>query len=113
MGVATNDGKDDDGWILELLGRLVDTYTFTASVPQRKKDRILHGTADVLARGARPWTTKKELERLVGQMSFCASVVQLGWAFCRRLWSFLTSIQHLDDHQKTRIPCSPRYKVVE
>jgi hypothetical protein len=56
--------------------------TFTVAIPEDKVDRVISLTADALARGS---MTIHEAPRLAGLLSFCASAVQLGFVFCRRI----------------------------
>jgi hypothetical protein len=108
LGIWENEDKDEIGTDIPLLGRQVNTNTFTVSVPPDKQARILHLTTVVLARkkpGKGAWITRAELESLVGLLSFCASCVQLGWLFCRRLWNFIGFFDSTwKSDTKTRVP---------
>ena len=89
-GIPGKDEKDAMGTKVELLGRLVDTTTFTASVPPAKIAKILELTAQALHRGS---LTLWEAQSLTGLLSFCSPCVQNGVIFCRRLWTFIASFK--------------------
>ena len=73
-----------------MLGRLVNSITQIVSVPQDKLDRIVALTKEALKRGS---FTLKEATSLAGLLVFCAPAVQLGFVFCRRLWTFIATFQ--------------------
>jgi len=90
LGILCNDDKDDEGTLVQLLGRLVDSHTFTVSIPQDKVDRIVADTTVAIQRGQ---MTLLEAQKLAGRFAFSASAVQLGFVFCRRMWSFVASFK--------------------
>jgi hypothetical protein len=89
-GILRNDDKDAEGTSVKFLGRNIDSTTFTVAIPEDKVDQVISLTADALARGS---MTIHEAQRLAGLLSFCASAVQLGFVFCRRIWSFVASFR--------------------
>ena len=88
LGILENDEKDEEGTLIKLLGRLVDSTSFTVSIPQDKVQQVIALTANALNKKS---ITLHEAQSLVGLVTFCASAVQLGFVFCRRLWSFVAS----------------------
>lgn len=102
LGIPRNDSKDGEGTKIELLGLLVDTVTFKASVPPEKMRKIQD---QAMKLGGRKSVTKKEVEELTGLLSFCAPVVQLGWVFCRNFWTFLQQWPlHVSPTKRRRMP---------
>jgi hypothetical protein len=88
LGILENDEKDEEGTLIKLLGRLVDSTSFTVSIPQDKVQQVIALTANALNKKS---ITLHKAQSLVGLVTFCASAVQLGFVFCRRLWSFVAS----------------------
>ena len=85
---------------------MVDSTTFTVSIPKDKVDRVTSLTADALASNS---MTIHEAQQLAGLLSFCASAVQLGFVFCRRIWSFVASFRsEWKKEFKRRIPALVR-----
>jgi hypothetical protein len=106
LGISHNDKKDDCGTEVILLGRLVNSVTRTVSVPQDKLDRIVALATEALGQNS---MTFKEATSLAGLLSFCAPAVQLGFVFCRRLWTFTASFQsHWNAPARRRIPAAVR-----
>jgi Reverse transcriptase (RNA-dependent DNA polymerase) len=104
VGILRNDGKDEDGTEVTLLGRRVNSITCIVSVPQEKLDRIIQLTAEAIDRGS---LTLLQTQSLAGLLSFCASCVQLGFVFCRRIWTFIASFQtHWAPSARRRIPAA-------
>jgi hypothetical protein len=105
-GILRNDDKDAEGTTIKFLGRTVDSTTFTVSIPKDKVDRVTSLTADALASNS---MTIHEAQQLAGLLSFCASAVQLGFVFCRRIWSFVASFKsEWKKEFKRRIPALVR-----
>ena len=101
-GILRNDDKDAEGTTIKFLGRIVDSTTFTVYIPQDKVDRVISLTADALVSNS---MTIHEAQQLAGLLSFCASAVQLGFVFCRRIWSFVASFRsEWNKEFKRRIP---------
>lgn len=90
LGLLCNDDKDDEGTLVQLLGRLVNSNTLMVSIPQDKVDRIIADTTVAIQRGQ---MTLLEAQQLAGRFAFSASAVQLGFVFCRRMWSFAASFK--------------------
>src|ERR1700678_716892 len=112
-GILRNDDKDAEGTTIKFLGRMVDSTTFTVSIPKDKVDRVTSLTADALASNS---MTIHEAQQLAGLLSFCASAVQLGFVFCfvfcRRIWSFVASFRsEWNKEFKRRIPAPVREDV--
>ncbi|KAJ5054746.1 uncharacterized protein L3040_001011 [Drepanopeziza brunnea f. sp. 'multigermtubi'] len=87
-GVPENKKKREEGTAVNLLGLLVDTHTFTVSVLLEKLQRVLHLTQIAIDDRS---LTLREAQSLTGLLSFCSPAVQLGYVFCRRLWTFIAS----------------------
>jgi hypothetical protein len=105
-GILRNDDKDAEGTTIKFLGRMVDSTTFTVSIPKDKVDRVTSLTADALASNS---MTIHEAQQLAGLLSFCASAVQLGFVFCCRIWSFVASFRsEWKKEFKRRIPALVR-----
>ena len=108
-GILRNDDKDAEGTTIKFLGRIVDSTTFTVYIPQDKVDRVISLTADALVSNS---MTIHEAQQLAGLLSFCASAVQLGFVFCRRIWSFVASFRsEWNKEFKRRIPAPVREDV--
>src|ERR1700735_4401736 len=108
-GILRNDDKDAEGTTIKFLGRMVDSTTFTVSIPKDKGDRVTSLTADALASNS---MTIHEAQQLAGLLSFCAFAVQLGFVFCRRIWSFVASFRsEWNQEFKRRIPAPVREDV--
>ncbi|KAN0068303.1 hypothetical protein V8E54_013499 [Elaphomyces granulatus] len=108
-GILRNDDKDAEGTTIKFLGRMVDSTTFTVSIPKDKVDRVISLTADALASDS---MTIHEAQQLAGLLSFCATAVQLGFVFCRRIWSFVASFKsEWKKDFKRRIPAPVREDV--
>jgi hypothetical protein len=102
LGIIRNDKKDECGTEVILLGRTVNTITRIVSVPQDKLARIVQLTSDAITKGS---LSLVEAQSLAGILAFCAPVVQLGFVFCRRLWTFIAAFQkHWSPSARRRIP---------
>lgn len=102
LGLLRNDDKDAEGTLVQLLGRLVNSHTFIVSIPQDKVDKIIADTTAAIDRGQ---MTLLEAQQLAGRFAFSASAVQLGFVFCRRMWSFVASFKKEWHHSlRRRIP---------
>jgi hypothetical protein len=101
LGVPRNDKKDRTGLVVEVLGYEINTIHMTVYLPQVKLDRAINATDTALHQKS---LSKGEAESLAGFLSFCAPVVQLGWVFCRRLWSFVASFGKLSKFMRIRMP---------
>lgn len=80
---------------LDYLGIVVDTVTMTASLSAARLARLRATAAAWLARDS---CTRRELESLVGTLSFAAKVVRPGRAFLRRLFNLLR--RHRDSQRR-------------
>jgi hypothetical protein len=102
LGILENDDKDEEGTLIKFLGRMVDSTTFVVSIPQDKVQKVITLTASALRTKS---STLLEAQQLAGLLSFCASAVQLGFVFCRRLWTFIATFkQSTKKSFKRRIP---------
>jgi hypothetical protein len=90
LGVLCNVDKNNRGRKVKWLGRMVDSHTMTVSVPEDKLQRIIDLTKHALKEGS---LTLLEAQSLAGLLAFCAPAVQLGYLFCRRLWTFIASFR--------------------
>jgi hypothetical protein len=90
LGVLRNVDKNNHGRKVKWLGRMVDSHTMTVSVPEDKLQRIIDLTKHALKEGS---LTLLEAQSLAGLLAFCAPAVQLGYLFCRRLWTFIASFR--------------------
>jgi hypothetical protein len=105
-GILRNDDKDDEGTLLIILGRVVDSLTRTVSIPQEKINRTIAAAKAALEKDS---LTLLEAQELAGLVTFCASAVQLGFVFCRRLWTFIASYQRRwHKSYKRRLPAAVR-----
>ena len=86
VGKRDNAEKNEDGLEINILGLLVNTHTSTLSVPPLKQARIKALTTEFLQHKV---ISLKETQSLVGLLAWCAPAVQLGFLFCRRLWTFI------------------------
>lgn len=104
LGILENHDKDEEGTLIKFLGRLVDSTIFTVSIPQDKVNKVIFLTTEALKRGS---MTLHKAQQLAGLLSFCSSAVQLGFVFCRRLWSFIASFKpSWHKSLRKRIPAS-------
>ena len=101
LRVPRNNNKDRIGLVVEVLGYEISTTHMTVYLPQVKLDHAINATDTALHQKS---LSKGEAESLAGFLSFCAPVVQLGWVFCRRLWSFVASFRKLSKFMRMRMP---------
>lgn len=105
-GVIPNDQKDEHGTEITLLGRTVNSISRTVSVPKDKLERVLKLTTIALQRGS---LNIMEAQSLAGLLSFCAPAVQLGFVFCRRLWTFIAAFRpQWGKEKRRRLPAPVR-----
>ena len=87
LGVGVNGEKKQLGCIVDFLGLEFDTLLMEARLPKDKLIKAIEGVARILEKKSS--TTHKELQSLVGLLSFAAKVVYPGQAFLRRLYNGL------------------------
>jgi len=110
LGVPRNDKKDCTGTIIEVLGILVNTHKFEASLSQEKLTRALNATAEALRHES---VCLYNIQSLAGYLSFCSLVVRLGWVFMRRIWSFIATFPPgASKHLRRRMPASVREDIL-
>lgn len=100
LGLTVNHKKDIQGTSAEFLGIELDSLNMQARLPPDKLERGRNAVKTLLARLSFP---HKELESLVGFLSFAAKVIAPGRAFLRRLFDALrrhTEFIHIDKHIK-------------
>jgi len=88
LGIPRRDSKDAVGTRVIVLGHLVDTVAFEVSVPRQKLDKVVDLTTKALSQSS---ISLIDIQSLTGLLSWCAPAVQLGWLFCRRLWTLIAS----------------------
>jgi hypothetical protein len=97
LGLLRNDSKDASGTKVEALGIEIDTVAMTARISARKiaKARSLVSTA--LTKGN---LTQLQTQKIIGFLSFCASVVTLGRTYLRRLWDYASTFARPQSFRK-------------
>ena len=101
LRVPRNDNKDRTSLVVEVLSYEINTIHMTVYLLQVKLDCAINATNTALYQKS---LSKGEAESLAGFLSFCALVVQLGWVFCCRLWSFVASFRKLSKFMRMRMP---------
>ena len=86
LGVEVKTSKSLDGCVVDFLGIELDSDKMEARLPKDKHVRAIKTVLSALAAGK---STYKDLESLVGFLSFCARVVPLGRPFLRNLFNLL------------------------
>ena len=89
--------------ITTFLGISIDSIKFELSLPMEKVVKLKSTISTVLSRGH---TSKKELERLGGLVSYCSYVVRGGRTFSRRIFDLSASYSR----HSSRIPLSDAIK---
>jgi hypothetical protein len=86
LGIPRNDGKDNEGTVIEVLGIIVDSEKMEARLLVKKVERTKALINDMFLhhRGA----SFAEIERLGGLLSWAAKVIYLGRTFTASLWTF-------------------------
>ena len=80
-------GKKQLGHVVDFLGLEFDTLRMDARLPKDELKKATEGIVRILERKSS--TTHKELQLLVGLLSFAAKVIYPGRAFLRRLYDAL------------------------
>jgi len=84
LGFTEATDKRQEGTCVDYLGLILDTKKMEARLPDEKKSRAMSGIELMLAK---PMTTTKQLEKLLGLLEFCVSVFPLGRPFLRHVWN--------------------------
>ena len=66
----------------------IDTNLFVTQIPTNKLEKARDATGEALSKQA---LTLHKAQSLIGFLSFCTQVLQLGWVFMRKLWDFVAS----------------------
>ena len=88
LGLLRNDSKDASGTKVETLGIELDSIAMTARLSARKMAKATLMVTNALTDGN---LTQLQAQKIIGSLSFCASVVMLGRTFLRRLWDFAST----------------------
>lgn len=88
LGVPRRDDKNACGTRVVLLGFMVDTVLLQMSIPKEKLEKVSRLTTNTLSETS---LSLVDAQSLAGLLTWCAPAVQLGWVFCRRMWSFVAS----------------------
>ena len=72
LGILENDEKDEEGTLIKLLGRLVNSISFTVSILQDKVQQVIALTANALNKKS---ITLHEAQSLAGLVTFYAFAV--------------------------------------
>ena len=92
LELSVNHKKSLIGTVAEFLGIELDTIRMQARLPPDKLDRVRSTLKSMLLQ---PTVSRRELESLVGLLSFAAKVVVPGRAFLRRLFRVLSYTSHI------------------
>ena len=76
LGIVVNDEKKQLRWIVDFLGLEFDTTQIEAYLPKGKLNKAVNGVTKNFEK--KRSTTHKELQSLVGFLSFAAKVIYLG-----------------------------------
>lgn len=110
LGILENKDKDEEGTLVRFLGRMVNSTNFTVSIPHDKVDKVVALTSIAIKKQS---MTLHEAQTLAGLLTFCSSAVQLGYVFCRRLWSFIATFKpEWRKSYKRRIPQPVREDII-
>lgn len=80
--------KNEEGCIVSYLGLEIDTIKMEARLPNHKKIRALREVNEILNKKG---VTKKELQALLGFLTFCTRVFPLGRPFLRHIFNMLNA----------------------
>ena len=106
LGVPRNDKKDCQGTTIIALGVEIDSVNMIARLPADKLQKVLDRTTAALEHTS---ITLDDIEKLCGYLSFCSSVVRLGWVYMRNIWTFVASFPNRHYRQmRRRLPPSVR-----
>ena len=86
LGLMVNRKKDVAGTTAEFLGVEMDSVAMEIRLPANKLEKALIGVRELLSSR---FTSHKQLESLVGLLSFASEVITLGRTFLRRLYNAL------------------------
>ena len=101
LRVPCNNNKDHTSLVVEVLSYKINTIHITVYLPQVKLDHAINATNTALHQKS---LSKGKAKSLASFLSFYALVVQLGWVFCCRLWSFVASFRKLSKFMRMRMP---------
>ena len=87
VGLRVNTRKDLTGTTAEFLGIEIDTIAMEARLPEEKLAKIKQAVRQVMRD---PFTTHKDLDSLVGLLSFASKVFIPGTSFLRRFYDALS-----------------------
>jgi len=92
LGFTVATDKNEDGCVVTYLGLELDTNKMEARLPEHKKHRALREVKLMLSN--KSGITRKQLQSLLGFLTFCTRVFPLGRPFLRHLFNMLNSINH-------------------
>jgi len=95
LGFLIAEDKNVQGTVVDYLGLLIDSNKMEARLPPNKKDRVLIEVHRLLRK---PSVTQRDLQSVLGFLTFCTRVFPLGRPFLRNLFNMLNSprkSQHL------------------
>ena len=106
LGVPRNYKKDCQGTTIIALGVEIDSVLMVARLPADKLQKVLDRTTVALEHTS---ISLDDIEKLSGYLSFCATVVRLGWVYMRNIWTFIASFPNRHHRQmRRRLPLSVR-----
>ena len=86
LGLRSNVKKESAGTLIDFLGILFDSVSMEARLPPQKHARAMKLVANAVGASS---LTHRELESLIGFLSFCAKVVVPGRSFLTSLYTAL------------------------
>lgn len=101
LGIPINVDKYACSQVEIVFGFELNTNLFTMSIPTEKITKIHRTVKEILAVDTvKLW----DLQVVAGLLSWAAPAVQLGWVFCRKIWSFFRRFDHKLPNQRHTIP---------
>lgn len=86
LRIPCQESKNETGIVISIFAIQINTNHFMTSLLASKLYKAMTTTASAILKN---FFILKKTQSFTGYLSFCASIVKLGWVFMRHLWLYI------------------------